>query len=118
MLYPISVGVQGGAIQRRQPAYAGFESCLDDTVSQCRQVGSGFLHARQATEITGANAQEVLLGEHPQHRGDLAFSLGTGQELRELRGQYRWRRWRCPQGALQQPEEELRTAPQDTAQQL
>jgi hypothetical protein len=60
----------------------------------------------------------VLLGECPQNRGDLAFPLYIRQELRELCCQYRWRRWRCPQGALQQPEEELRTTPEDAAQQL
>src|SRR5262245_31418236 len=57
MLYPISVGVHGDTIQRRQPAYARLEACLYDTVSQSRQVGSSFLHARKATEITGPNAQ-------------------------------------------------------------
>src|SRR5262245_23601137 len=117
-LYPISVGVHGNAVQRRQPAYACLESCLYDTVSQSRQVCSRFLHTRQATEITGSNAEQVLLGERPQHRGHLAFPLCTGQELCEFCGQYRWRRWWRPQGPLQQPEEELRTAPEDAAQQL
>src|SRR5262245_63952400 len=57
LLYPISIGVHGNAIQRRQPAYASLESCLYDTVSQRRQVCSRDLHARQATEITGSNAE-------------------------------------------------------------
>src|SRR5262245_38563132 len=50
LLAPISIGVHRNAIERGQPAYAGREACLYNTVSQRRQVGSHFLHTRQATE--------------------------------------------------------------------